>query len=697
MLSQADIKNSFAKALSLHQQGRLDEAETIYKEILRSEPRHDESLNLLGLIEFGRKNHERGIELITKALEIDPSFKSAQYNLARCYEGLKQFEKAHGAYERAIQLDPKNAEAHLGLSNVLTLLEKQDEAMVHVNMSLELNPDLAGAHANKGMMLSQLGRYHEAMHHYNIAARLEPNNPELLFNRANAWFKLKMPDEALKNYNRAIELMPDYAKGYLARAGVLKELKHYDRAQLDFDKALELDPDLTEVISDRLYNNADICGWSRYKEDVAILVAQARDSEISVNPFGLLTFSNSRELQFETAAHYSKQYGTSTAANWVASPKTNERLRIGYFSGDFRDHPVAQLVVGVFETHDREKFEIELFSLGANTGDGAQRRILDACDGYFHVGDMTFTKALQFVRDRNLDVAVDLTGYTAFGRPELFGSRLAPVQVSYLGYSATTGAEYMDYIIGDPKLIPPEHDSEYSECVARLPEFFMPNDRSRNSAEKFISRKSMGLPDRATVFCCFNNTNKLNPHVFGLWMNILKRVPGSVLWVIANNKFVAPNLRKEAEARGVDPSRLIFAQRVAREDYFARYRCADMFLDTLPYNAHTTACDALWGGLPVLTQMGETFAARVAGSAVATLGIPEMITHSDSDYEDRAVALANAPEELAEITKRLRANIATSPLFDIERYTKHLEAAFEQMVTRARQGLKPESFTITGL
>jgi protein O-GlcNAc transferase len=697
MLTNTDLQTLFARALAAHQQGRLDEAEKLYLQILEANPRHDESLHLLGLIEFGRKNYARGVELISTALEIDPNFKAAQYNLGRCFEDMKEFEKARAAYTRATELDPKNAEAWLGLSNVSTMLERKDEALELVNKALELNPKLAAAHANKGMMLASAGRYHEAMHHYNIASRLDPNNAELLFSRANAWSNLNVNEEALKNHNRAIALKPEFARGYLARGLVSRELKQFERAVADFDKAFELDPKLTEVISHRLYANADICNWTSYDKDVAALLAQAEDKTFPVNPFGLLTFSNSRRLQYQTSVNYAAQYGTASSVDWVANPLHNKKLRIGYFSGDYREHPVAQLVVGVFEHHDRANFEIELFSFGANTGDGSQRRILDACDGYFHLGEMAFKKALEFVRDRNLDAAVDLTGYTAFGRPELFSHRIAPVQVSYLGYSATTGANYMDYIIGDPNLIPPDHEVEYAERIARLPEFFMPNDRSRNSPEKIISRKSMGLPEEQIVFCCFNNTNKLNPHVFGLWMNILKRVPGSVLWLIGSHKSIGQNLRKEAEKQGVDVSRLIFAQRVAREDYFARYRCADMFLDTLPYNAHTTACDALWSGLPVLTQMGETFAARVAGSAVATIGIPEMITHSDQDYVDRAVALANAPEQLAEITRRLGTNISTSPLFDIERYTKHLEAAFVHMVERVKGGLAPESFTVPKL
>jgi protein O-GlcNAc transferase len=697
MLSQTEIKTKFDLALALHQDGTLDSAEKLYREILLAQSDHEESLHLLGLIEFGRKNYSQGVELISRALSIFPNFKSAQYNLARCYEDMKEFEKSREAYERALELDPKNADAHLGYSNILTLLGKHEEALVEVNTSLDLNPKLAGAHANKGMMLGSLGRYHEAMHHYNIASRLDPNNPELLFNRANAWSSLDMPEDALKNYNRAIELKPKFARGYMARANVLKDLKHYDRAIADFDKAFELDPGLIENVGHRLYTNADICDWTRYDADVATLLSFAEDEKVIVNPFNFLTFSNSRKIQFETAKRYAKQFSNFAEEIWPRPHTSKTKLRIGYFSGDFREHPVAQLVSGVFENHDRSRFEVELYSLGKNTGDKSQRRILDACDFYSHVGNMTYVKALDFVRERDLDIAVDLAGYTAFCRPELFAARMAPVQVSYLGYSATTGANAMDYVIGDPNLIPESHEPQYSERIARLPDFFMPNDRSRDSAEKPVSRKSMGLPQNATVYCCFNNTNKLNPHVFGLWMNILKRVSGSVLWLIASNKFIAPNLRKEAEACGVDPTRLIFATRVAREDYFARYRCADVFLDTLPYNAHTTACDALWGGLPVLTQMGETFAARVAGSAVATLGIPEMIVTSDQEYEDRAVALAHAPNELAEITKRLRANIATSPLFDIARYTKHLEAAYETMIARAGQELPPQSFTVTPL
>ena len=378
----------------------------------------------------------------------------------------------------------------------------------------------------------------------------------------------------------------------------------------------------------------------------------------------------------------------------IFSKTPKEKLRIGYLSVDFRDHPVSQLVAGLFENHDRNKFEIFAFSAGPNTIDDYQKRIVKAADQFFRVEKLSTPDLVKLMGEKQLDIAVDLSGYTTLTRSAIFAGHVAPVQVNYLGYSGTMGDEFMDYIIGDATIIPPDHQNDYAEKIVYMPNSYMPSDNSRIMSDRIFKRRELGLPEKGVVYCAFNNVTKLNPDCFSSWMRILKAVAGSVLWLNVKGTTARENLAKEAAARGIDPSRLIYTTYLASDEHFARYRSADIFLDSLPYNAHTTANEALWSGLPVLTQIGEAFAGRVAASLLKTVGLDELITHSKEEFETKAIALSLQPSEFERLKSQLAQNLKSSPLFNASLYARHIEDAFQQMHQRHVQGLRPDHIFI---
>jgi predicted O-linked N-acetylglucosamine transferase (SPINDLY family) len=371
------------------------------------------------------------------------------------------------------------------------------------------------------------------------------------------------------------------------------------------------------------------------------------------------------------------------------------KIRLGYYSADYHEHATAFLTAGLFERHDRSRFELTAFSFGPPREDAMRRRVTAAFDRFVDVRSRSDQEVAQLSRELAIDIAVDLKGYTEGARMGIFAHRAAPVQVSYLGYPGTLAAPYIDYLVADETLIPSETRAFYTEKIAYLPHSYQANDRQRSIAERIFTREELGLPSRGFVFCCFNNAYKITPAVFDVWMRILRRVEGSVLWLLLDNERAAENVRREAEARGVSGSRLVFAPSMALPEHLARHRAADLFLDTHPYNAHTTASDALWAGLPVLTRSGESFAARVAGSLLKAAGLAELVTTTPEAYEALAVELATDPIHLAKLTVGLSRTRLAVPLFDTELFARHLENAYTQMYQRSVRGLSPEHLHVT--
>ncbi|MEK7223639.1 MAG: hypothetical protein AAB156_05145, partial [Pseudomonadota bacterium] len=418
----------------------------------------------------------------------------------------------------------------------------------------------------------------------------------------------------------------------------------------------------------------------------------------SLSPFTFLAIPTSAAEQLVCARNWAASFAPYVqqreTLGFCFSKTPKPRLQIGYLSADLRQHPVACLIAELFELHDRSRVEVVAYSIGADDGSDLRKRLVSACDRFVDLTALSYVEAACAIHKDGIDLLVDLQGYTRLARTPILALRPAPIQVNWLGYPGTMGAEFMDYIITDRFISPPDHAPFFSEKLVSLPDCYQINDRTRQIARKAPTRRACGLPARGFVFCCFNSTNKIMAPVFDVWMRLLRAVEGSVLWLLEANSGTIANLRREASVRGVAPDRLVFAPRASLENHLARHRLADLFLDTVPYNAHVTASDALWAGLPVLTCSGETFASRVAGSLLTAIRLPELITASLSEYETRALQLARNPSELAGLRERLSKNRLTTPLFDSERFTRHLERAYRMMWERYLSGETPHHIEV---
>ena len=649
------------RAFDLYEAGDLDGAIAACEEILRTDERHYGALYLLGSV-LGQQ---------------------------------KRLDEAAAALSRAIATDPSRPVAHFNLATVLWWKGRYGEALAAIDAYLALKPESAEAFALRVDACSRLGRLDEALASAERAVVAAPEDPEAHDIHGKALAQLERYDEARASYDQAVALDPRFAKAYRDRALVWRRLGRDDRALEDFAKAIELAPELDFVASEMCYLRQQLCDWPGLAAQMARIREAAAAGERAENPFVVSTISNSGALNRKAAetfvASEARRSPPSLAAARVAA---GGKIRLGYFSADFADHPVARLIAGVFERHDRRRFELTAFSFGPRADDEMRRRLVAAFDRFVDVRDRSDQQTAELAQSLGVDIAVDLNGFTENQRIGIFARRAAPIQVNYLGYPGTTAAPFIDYVIADSVVAPEELRGDFSERVARLPNCYLPYDRSSRIADETPTRASLSLPQDGFVYCCFNNAYKITPEGFDGWMRILRRTPGSVLWLRIDREAAVANLRREARARGVDPDRLVFARRLPMDQHLARHRLADLFLDTLPYNAHATACDALWTGLPVVTRIGETFPGRVAASALTAAGLPELITRSQAEYEALAVELAIEPAKLAAVKAKLANNRFTAPLFDTERFTRDLEAAFEAMCERRRLGLPPEDIRL---
>jgi predicted O-linked N-acetylglucosamine transferase (SPINDLY family) len=479
------------------------------------------------------------------------------------------------------------------------------------------------------------------------------------------------------------------------RGNALNELSRHAEAVKSFDRAIECAPQIPYLLGTRLHVNMQMCDWRLYRDRLDVVLTAIKNDEPASLPFPLLALTSNPDLQQRAARTWiqDKHPGPKKIAPF-AKRTTKPRLRIGYFSADFHNHPVAQLIAGLFEAHDRTQFEVYAFSSGPDTRDAMRQRLEAGFEHFFDVKAESDAQLVARARELEIDIAIDLSGLTTGCRPSVFASRVAPIQINYLGYPGTMGAPYMDYILADKTLITPETEPFFTEKVIYLPHSYQPNDRKRTVSSHPFTRAELGLPEDKFVFCCFNNNFKITPETFERWMSILLAVPDSVLWLLQASEHTANNLRQEAQARGVHPERLVFAPKVPTDQYLARQRCADLFLDSLPYNAHTTTSDALWVGLPVLTCMGQAFASRVAASLLRAVELPELITMDGQAFVARAIELATDPVQLRSLRMRLEENRLHAPLFDSRRMARAIEDAYVQVHARRVAGLSPESMHI---
>ena len=677
---------------SMHAQAmRTEEAFSALRRYCELEPEDAAALADFGELLRQRDLTEEAVKVLSHAVEIAPNLVAAWVSYGIALQQAKRVDDAAMAYEKALALKPDLAEVHNNLGTALKEQGKLDEAVVCYRNALYLKPDYAGAHNNLGIVLKEQGKLDEAVMCFCKALDLKPDYAEAYNNRGNTLRDLKRFDEALASYDKAIALTPDIAEVYNNRGNALSELKRHEDALVSYDKAIALKPDFEFLLGDLIHTKMVICDWSNLETQIAQLVHKIDCAEKVSTPFLLFAATNSPKLQRKAAEIYAlAKYPLNNALPKIAKRQRRDKIRIGYFSADFCNHAGAYSMVEMFELHDRSKFELIGFSFSLESEYELKSRLESAFGQFIDVNSYTDIDVARLARNMEIDIAIDRNGFTTYCRPNIFASRAAPLQVSYKGYPGTMGAGYIDYLIADPIVVPADYRENYSEKIAYLPNSYQVYDTKRLVSDKIVSREEVGLPQEGFVFCCFNNNYKITPEVFDCWMRILKQVDGSVLWLLEDNAIAASNLRKEAEIRGVHPERLIFAKRTPSSHHLARHRLADLFLDTLPYNAHTTANDALWAGLPVLTQIGETFAGRVAASLLTAIGLPELITSTPQEYEGLAIELATNPDKLAHIKRKLAGNRLTKPLFDIQRYTRHIEAAYTAMYERYQAGLLPD-------
>lgn len=604
-------------------------------------------------------------------------------------------DAAEPLYRRIIARYPTQFDALNLLGIIQAGRGHSAEALDLLSRAIVIHSQQPETHTAYGDALVHEERLAEALASYNRALQLRPDYPEAIFRRASVLKRMLRFDEALAACDRVIELQPGHAEAHHNRGNILYTLRRHEQAVEAYGEAYRLDPGIPWLPGALLHSRMQTCDWKGW-EELMVAVRHGLEADRPVlTPFASLALPISALEQRRCAETLVRdRFAGVEAVPLEHAPSPDGRIRIAYISADFHDHPSGHLMAGLFERHDRARFEVTAFSLGPPVRDRMRYRLEQAFDRFIDVHNHSDDEVVLLARKHGIDIAIDANGYTMNARPGIFAHRVASVQVSYLAYPGTMGAGFIDYLIADPVLIPEEYKQHCTERIIRLPGSYQVNDNTRKATDEAPSRSDCGLPDEAFVFCCFNNNYKITPDQFDIWMRLLRSVDHGVLWLLGDNLAAIRNLRREAEARDVHADRLVFAERVPAEDHLARHRLADLFLDTFHYNAHTTASDALWTGLPLVTRCGETFASRVAASLLSAVGLPELITHTREEYEKLVLELARDPDRLGNLRKRLIACRDTCALFDTERTTRQIEAAYEAIWQRYGDGLPPDHIDI---
>jgi protein O-GlcNAc transferase len=712
------IKPSYADAHSnlgfaLLKSGRFAEALASYDKAVALDRHYAEAHFNRGIALKELRRFEEAIASYDKALKRKPDYAEALTNRGNALQALGRLDCALASFKSALAVRANYAEAHFNCGNVFQELAQFQDALASYDSALKLRPDYAEAFSNRGNTLYAMGRFDEALASFDRALTIRPDYAEAHCNRGNTLKELKQFETALASYERALALNRDYAEVYFNLGNVLNQVKRSEDALASFDKALSVkgrvgdtttgtDADrgakatLRYVETSRLYTKMQICDWSNIEAERLHVLASVRKGAAFTSPFQMLAFSSSPADHLECAKTFIADKCSPFAKTlWNGEVYAHNKIRIAYMAVDFREHPVSYAIAGMFEQHDRTHFEPIAVSLIEHDGDDMRRRIKSAFEIFIDAQHRGNEEIADIIRQLEVDILIDLTGFTRDNRVGVLSHRPAPIQVNYLAYPGTMGGSFIDYIIADRTVIPDTHRAYYTEHVVWLPDSYHVNDNRRQISKKTPTRQECGLPETAFVFCCFNQAYKITPDVFDIWMRLLKAIECSVLWLYQPNSSVESNLRREAEKRGVASGRLIFATRQPFAEHLARHRQADLFLDTLPYNAHTTANDALWAGLPVLTCLGESFPGRVGASLLSAIGLAELITHSLEEYEAFARRLAQDPILLRSIKTKLVRNRYTHPLFDTTLSTRNIEAAYRTMWEKYQRGESPSGFWVS--
>ena len=691
----SEIHSNLIRAFDLLKKNDFINAKLIYENILVVDKKNSDALFFLSVILIKFKNYKKAGDLLEQVVLIKPNFADAYNNLGICLEKLNDLDGAKKNYNLAIDNRPNFAEAYNNIGVVFQKLRNFDQAILQYKKAISYKNLYLDAYINLANLFKEIKQFEEAIKNYDLAINLNPNLAEVYNNKGNAFKEIRKFEEAIKNYDLAINLNPNFAEAYFNAATALQDIKNFEKAVLYFETALLLDKEIPFCKGYLLHAKMLCCNWSGLNELYKEIYNDVEKNRYSATPFGYQAICDDESNLQKCAQLYSGKRFPEIKNNLFSKKiSKNKKIKIGYLCGEFREQATSILMTEVWEKHNKEDFEIIAFDSGWDDKSLRRNRIITAFDKFIDISKVSDFDAAKLIYKEQIDILINLNGFFGTGRPVVFSYRPAGIQINYLGFPGTIGSKYIDYILCDQTVVPLESKKFYNEKIIYFPDSYQANDTKRNISDKKFLREELSLPKKSFVFCCFNNNYKITPNMFDVWARLLKKIDNSVLWLIEGNSEATENLKKEAKIRNIDASRLIFAKRMKLEDHLARHKNADLFLDTLPYNAHTTASDSLWAGLPVLTCLGKAFPGRVAASLLRSLDLPELITYSENEYVAKAEELALNPERLRVIKNKLDTNKFSQPLFNAKLFCRSLESAFKIIFEKYSLGLETEDISL---
>ena len=677
---------NFQDAFEHHKNGNLQEAKKIYESILEETPNDFNCLHHLGLIAKNNKEYLSAFELISKAITINPNVSAAHFNLGNVLKKLNKINDAITSYDKAIHIKPDH-ELYFLKGIALYELKKFDGALASYNESIKLKPDSFSTYCNRGLVLVELNKIEDGIADYDKAIQINSNFINARYNRGLALKLLGKNKESIEEFETIIKIESNHLKSVYEIALIYRNLKEFNLALNYCEQILKIDPHHNPSISLSIKIRQMTCDWTCYEKDMSYVLKKINNNEESVGPFTSFAIFNGLSILKKTSGTYAHKYNPNNLVNKILPYKNHKKIRIAYFSPDFYSHPVSNLLVECIENHDQSKFEIYGFSLVDWPDDPVNKRLKKAFTKFINVEGKTTENIVRLAREMEIDITIDLAIYTGKNRPEIFAMRTAPIQINYLGFPGTSGADYFEYIIADKIIIPEDYQQYYSEKIFYL-DLIFPIDTKKISVKNTFDRQYFDLPINRFIFCCINNNYKFTPIIFNSWMKILSKVNGSMLYLRASNDLAKANLRKEAVAQNINPNRLIFAKKLDYPLYIESLNLMDLSLDTFPFNGMSSSCDVLWSGLPILTLMGETYASRGCSSLLSLVELNSLITHSIDDYEKLAIDLGNNPNKLKKLREKI-VNKSLLDLYNMNKYTKQIEDGYQKIYNRYQSNLPP--------
>ncbi len=721
------MDNLIKRAINCYQNKKFIEAEKICQNILDLDPNNFDAINLLAAISFQNKSFSKSIELFKKASTINPNSADLYNNLSIAFLQEKKLKEAIQSWDKATKLKPDFFQAYFGKGNTYSNLKDYSNAINNFNKAIEIKKDYKEAYNNLGSLYAnlkdyknaltifkkaiainpvhfnefnnlgnvyyELKRYNDAIDNYNLAIKINSDFALTYYNKAKALQKINLIEESVINYKKAISLNKNFPEAYKNLGNIYMDLKLLDKSIYNYKKALKINPRIKFLLGNILQLKCGMCDWENFEQEKNFLKNQILVGKKSASPFTTLLLYDSPSLLMKSSNIFLEN--EFKISKWIKKEKVrNKKIRIAYYSSDFHNHATMYLIANLFELHDKSKFEIYAFSFGPDDNSQIRKRVIKTFDKFIDVKQKTIQEIVDISRHENIDIAVDLKGFTKDNRFEIFIERCAPIQISFLGFPGTTGSDCIDYLVADKMVIPDQKKKYYSENIIYLPNSYQVNDATLTISEKNFTRKEFGLPENSFVYCCFNNTYKILPDMFGTWIKILEKVQNSVLWLLVDNDIAKTNLKKKLISKGIDQNRLIFASRMMHSEHLTRLKLADLFLDTFPCNAHTTASDSLRSCLPILTLRGNSFASRVTSSLLSSVGLDKLITDTNQAYEELAVKIAMDDNYFNVIKSELKDNIKTKPLLNTIMFTKNLENAYLNAYEKYVNNEKPDTIEI---